>query len=305
MLLPLAGGEFELRGRVVPPAAASVTVFGSLTPFNTRTMAGPDGRFRVKGLEPGLYTVSVFVPGRAEVRRTVNVTAAFADARGRVEQVIPMEPGEETQRLARERESMVSLRELKVPASARREFENAQRALSRRDVEAATAHLERAVGLAPHYSEAWNNLGTIAYQTRHYERAEAHFRRALEAAPGAYSPTVNLGGTLLNLQRPKEALPYNEFAVRRQPEDALARAQLGMNLCLLGDLDRGIEQLREAKRIDPSHFSRPQLFLARAHLERGNPVEAIAELEDYLRRHPNAENAAAVRKQLERLHAAR
>ncbi|MDX2152567.1 MAG: tetratricopeptide repeat protein [Bryobacteraceae bacterium] len=292
---------FELRGRIEPAATASVTVFGALTPFNEQAWAGPDGRFKVKNLVPGLYTVAVFVPGRGEVRRTVNVTTAFADARARVDIVVPIETGTEKQRRAQEQKSVVSVRELAIPGEARRAFKDALAALSRRDPAAASEALLRAVKLAPRYSEAWNNLGTIAYQTRQYSQAEYYFRRALEESPGAYSPTVNLGGTLLNLNRPKEALPYNEFAARQEPEEALARAQLGMNLCLLGEVNAGIEHLQAAKRIDPAHFSRPQLFLARAYLAQGDTAAAAREFEDYLRRHPDAPDASAIRDQLHRL----
>ena len=89
-------------------------------------------------------------------------------------------------------------------------------------------HLERAVAIAPQFANAWNNLGTIAYQTQKYSRAEECFREALEQDPDSYEPLVNLGGVLINLHKLDEAWSYNVNAVLARPNDALANAQLGM-----------------------------------------------------------------------------
>ena len=58
----------------------------------------------------------------------------------------------------------------------------------------ALASLQRAVEIAPEFAAAWNNMGTIAYQSRNYLRAEECFREALSADPSAYEPLVNLEG---------------------------------------------------------------------------------------------------------------
>jgi Tfp pilus assembly protein PilF len=124
-------------------------------------------------------------------QRTVEVGPSLADSNSRVSIAIDLrnadiEPNSELGR--------VSVRELSIPKEARREYQNAQEALERRDVSAAVAHLRRAVELAPQFSAAWNYLGTIAYQTGRFVEAEGDFRRGLEADPNAYAPLVNFGG---------------------------------------------------------------------------------------------------------------
>ncbi len=298
--LLLAAGMLELRGRLDPPLEhAFVTLSSTSTPFTVHAVTDAAGRFRLKDLAPGSYTLAVLAPGRGEVRRTVHLRANAADARGRVEMVVPFHPPPAT---ASEGQT-VTVESLRIPDRALREYHRAQEKLARRDVEGAVVHLKRAIELAPRFAAAWNQLGTIAYQTGRREEAEKYFREALRGEPGAYTPLLNLGGVLLNLGKYQEALDLNLRAVRDQPEDALARIQLGVNYWALGYPDKAVEQLREAKRLDPEHFSQPELLLAQIYLERGDRSAAAAELEEFLARRPSSPDAAQVREQLRRLRA--
>jgi Tfp pilus assembly protein PilF len=66
--------------------------------------------------------------------------------------------------------------------------------MARHRTDAAVRRLERAVEIAPGYSAAWNDLGTIAYRSKQYPRAEECFRKSLAADPASYSavPTTRL-----------------------------------------------------------------------------------------------------------------
>lgn len=304
LTLPAAPAErkLELRGRIEPPVArAFVTIDGAHSPYTASSFGDSKGRFRFRKLLPGPYTVSVFVPGRGEARRTVEVTPSLADSKGRVTVSIPLADSHSSRLQSLQRRETVSLRELTIPDRARRQYQEAMEELRKRDVPGAIEHLKRAVDLAPQFVAAWNHLGTIAYQSARYEDAEKYFRRALEYDPGAFAPVVNLGGTLLNLGKYEEALKYNRYAVHDHPADALANSQLGLNFFYLGDENQALKYLKTAKRLDPSHFSHPQLALAEIYLRRSNRAAAIAELEDFLARHPDDPSAAALRKQIDRL----
>ena len=131
--------------------------------------------------------------------------------------------------------------------------------------------------------------------------AEGYFRKALDNDPGSFEAIVNLGGVLLNLGKPQEALKYNTFALGQRPKDALAIAQMGLNYFFLGDYDSAIPLLKDAKRRDAAHFSYPQLYLADIYTRRGDTQAAMAEFEDFLLRHPDAEEVPKVKEQLARL----
>ncbi len=286
----------ELRGRIdPPPQKALVAIYGAYSPFTAVATPGPDGKFRFKDLAGGTYTLTVAVSGYGEVQRTVEVSPTLADADGRVEVTVPFRPGSGTAGTG----AKISLGELSVPDKARAEYVRAEASLGKRDVPDAIKHLQSAVEEFPRYAAAWNSLGTISYHAGKYEEAEHYFRKALDSDRSQYAPLVNLGGVLLNLKKPKEALEFNRRAIHERPDDALANAQLGMSYYWVEDYDSALKYLKLARELDPVHFSRPQLMLAQIYLRRGERENAVTELEDYVKRHPDGPEIPEVRKQIE------
>ncbi len=283
LLAAAALGSFELQGRLEPSRPAAVTLHAASSPFTASVLAGPDGRFRFRGLEPGSYTLSVFVPRSGEMRQTIDIGPSSADKRGRIRRTFALSP----EMMNREAAHQVSAKALAIPDRARREYDEAQKCLARRDVQCAVDRLDRAVEIAPKYSAAWNNLGTIAYQTQRYTDAERSFRLALEADSDAYEPLVNLGGVLINLRNFDEAWKYNVHAVLRRPGDALAHSQLGMTYLALGKLDLAEKHLLEAIRLDAGHFSNPQLVLAEVYVRKGDKAAAEKQVDAFRRQHPD------------------
>ena len=279
----LALATLEVRGRIEPPAAAHVTLHAVSSPFTATTLAGPDGQFRFAKVEPGSYTLAIFIPRRREIRQTVVITRGVADQSGRVRIAIHANDD----KLTRQPQHLVSARDLAVPERAQRLYRDAERRLGKNDIAGAISSLEQAVAVHPQFAAAWNHLGTIAYQTRKFVDAERHFRRALEADSGAYEPVVNLGGVLLTLGNLDEAWKLNVEAVVRMPGDALAQAQLGMTYLLLGKLELAEKHLLEARRLDAAHFSHPQLHLAEVYLRQNEKAKAAGMLDELLRHHPN------------------
>ena len=289
--------RFEVAGRVAPDSRAAVTLHGATSPFSATTVTGLDGRYGFRQIEAGTYTLSAYIPGKGETRRTIEVGPGVADARGRVIADIDSLSA----KFSSARRGTVSARELSVPDKARREYENAQKRLGRRDIPGAIAHLNKAVEMAPQFTAAWNNLGTIAYQTKRFDDAERYFRAGLEQDPGSFEPLVNLGGVLVTLGKIEEALKYNLYAVLARPEDALANSQLGTSYFGAGNLDLARKYLEIAVRLDPAHFSHPQLLLAEIHLRQSRPADAASAMEDFLRHHPDWPAAEKMREAIQRL----
>ena len=289
--------SYELAGEVVPGTQASISLFGATFPYSASALTDSRGRFRFTRLRPGSYTVAAFVPGRGETRVTVDVGSGSGDPRGRVEIAVKIEEGT----LSPDGTSVVSTRELSIPDRARKEYAEAQKKLARHDIEGAVLHLKRAVEIAPQFSAAWNNLGTIAYQTQAYGDAEKYFRRALREDPAAYEPLVNLGGVLLTVGKVEEGYNYNLYSVLKRPNDALANSQLGMNYLALGKTALAEKYLLEAVRLDPGHFSNPQLLLAEICLRRDDRAGAAAQLDDFLKHHPDWPSAAKIRETIAKL----
>ena len=291
-----SSSTFEIRGEILPHEAGAVSLHAVASPFVTSTLAGPNGGFRFRNIEAGAYTVSVYVPRRGETRMTINVGPGTADKKGRV--VIKIDTHGEA--LNREQAVTVSARALKISDRARREHEEASRKVARRDFEGAIACLRRAVEIEPRFAAAWNHLGTIAYQTQRHREAEGYFRKGIEVDPDAYEPVVNLGGVLINLGNLDEAWKYNVEAVLRRPNDALAQSQLGMTYIMLNKLELAEKHLLLARKLDPGHFSHPQLHLAEVYFRRKDLLRAAEQLDEFLRHHPDWPTAAKMRETIEK-----
>jgi tetratricopeptide (TPR) repeat protein len=298
LLLFLAADLFDLSGSLSPAASASVSIHRVLSPFVAHAMTGSDGRFTFRKIESGAYIVSVFIPSRGEARQTVEVGPGTADSRRRVAVKLELKDSDFAFEDLIKRRHAINTKQLAIPERAVREYHEAQKLLTKHDVEAAVRRLERAVNIAPQFSGAWNNLGTIAYQRQKYPQAAECFRKALAQDPELYEPLVNLGGVLLKLRRPREAYDYNLRAVVERPNDALANSQFGLTYLELGSMDMAEKYLRKASELDPAHFSHPQLVLAGIHLRQGHPVAAAADLTDFLKHHPDWEQAPAIREKI-------
>jgi Tfp pilus assembly protein PilF len=291
---------YEIAGRISPEGHSSVTLFGATHPFTASTFTDENGRFTFKKLAAATYTVAVFQPGRGEARQTIEVGPSLADSRNRIQLTVALKDEDFDPSTDRRRHS-VNARQLTIPERAIRDYSDAQRDLEKRDVDAAEKHLERAVELAPQFATAWNTLGTIAYQTRRFPLAEQRFRRALKQDPTLYEPLVNLGGVLVTLHKLDEGLEVNVHATMTRPNDALANSQLGMCYFELGQFDFAVKYLERARKLDPAHFSHPQLFLAEIHLRRGEKQEAALVLEDFLRYHPDYPQTEIMRQNIVKL----
>jgi tetratricopeptide (TPR) repeat protein len=303
----LAEVRYELAGRILqengspfPAKKMDVILHGAVAPYHAQTLAGSDGKFKFKKLPAGTYTLIVYIPKMGEQRRTVEVSPSLANSKRVVEAKLLL--GRENVLTTGQ---SVSAIELSVPPKAIKEYEKAQGCTARQDIKRAIEHLKMAVKLAPQYVDAWNHLGTIAYQTKEFELAERYFREALKHDPESYYPLLNLGGTLLSLGRYEESLPFNAQVVRMKPKDALAQAQLGQNYFYLGQLDAAEEHLKQATVLDPGNFSHPQLFLLQIYMKRNKVSEAISEMEEFLKLHPDSAGAPRIRELLEKARAVR
>jgi tetratricopeptide (TPR) repeat protein len=292
----LVGIVLRSDGQPFPQVTPLVFLDSASSPFTKRGSADPTGEFRFKGIPTGTYTLIIHVPRAGESRRTVEVGPSVADSKGRIRVEVRLERS-----LSQDNEHLISATRLALPAEAKDQYLRAMAQLESDDVQGAIASLQKATEIAPRFPEAWNHLGTIAYTTRRYEDAERYFRSALEQDPDAYDPLVNLGGTLIALRRLEESLTLNQRAVRLKPEDPLAHSQLGMSYYHLEQYAQAEEQLRLAKSLDPGHFTFPQLLLASIYARRNERAEAIRELEDFLKLHPDSERVPRVRAQIRAL----
>ncbi len=294
--------QYELRGKVVQTNGKrfkdmSPVVFlqGATEPFTTQTRADSRGKFSFKKLLPGLYTLIIAVPMWGDLQRTIEIGPSGSDSKGRIETTFRVD-----RKYSRPKLFEVSVKQLSVSRKARREYTKARERLEKRDPPGAIEHLKKAVELSPQFTAAWNQLGTVAFLSKEPRKAEEYFREALRQEADSYPPLVNLGGALLAQGKVEESHSMNLRAVEMRPDDALAHSQLGRSYFSLGELDSAQRHLKQAKALDPKHFSFPQLVLAEIYQRRNDSLSLMRELEEFLKYHPDSKRVPELTEWLER-----
>ena len=290
---------YELRGKVVrfddgKPIRGVVPIAflrGVTSPFTTNTLVGPSGKFSFKKISAAPYRLTIAVPNWGQMEQSIDIGPSFADDKNRIEMEFKFQPDYQT-----ETTDVVSLKQLTIPGKAKKEFREALKKLEKKETAKAINHLERAVSLAPHYSDAWNRLGTISFVSREYEKAERYFRKALEHTPNSFPPVVNMGAALYALGRIEESLVFNQKAVSLDPRDPLANSQLGLSYLALKMYPEAEDHLLKCKSLDPAHFSHPQVTLAELYRQLGNTEAMLRELKEFIFYHPDDDKVPALRK---------
>jgi Flp pilus assembly protein TadD len=292
--------KFEFRGKVLvggaPPVRDLQTIvylYGATFPFQKSSRIDLAGQFGFKDLRPGTYRVSISIQNWGEMERTIDIGPGLADEKGRVWREFEFEPG--TTGSA----ATVVTTQLSLPRKALSLFASAEKRLGKHDVDGAKRDLNEAIEVAPHFSAAWNLLGTIAFQSGEYQTAESCFRTALEHDPSAYPPLVNLGAAELALGKLEEAREINRRATLADPKDPLAHSQLGQTLFHLGEHDEAIRELKEAISLEPGHFSYPQLVLAEIYRLREEWPLMLETLREFCELHPDSPVTARIQEMLQ------
>lgn len=119
--------------------------------------------------------------------------------------------------------------------------------------EEAEAYMMEAIGLDRSYAPfVWNNLGYTSVLRGDWQNAARCLEKAIEADPDRPDAYGNLGGVLIALDRPEEALERFDEAVRRGSARGEAiRYGRAMALSDLGRTDEAVDEAAEAARVAP------------------------------------------------------
>ena len=289
---------FELRGTILPSNGISfsdarpvVQISGPGGPVNLSTVADAKGRFRFKRVLPGMYLLTAFIPRVARTKRTIEIGPSWADEKGRINIGVTLEP-----RPRRPERFQVQATQLSVPENARAEYDKGLRRLAKRDLAGASGFFREALDLAPHFSAASYQLGSIACQQGRFAEAVDHYRESLKYSPESYQILLSLGAALLASHNGPEALLVNQRAARSRPDDPEARAQAGMSYLAVDRLEEAEEHLKATIVLDPANFHLPQLLLAEIYRRRRDYSSMAHQLEEFLRLHPDSKQAGEVAK---------
>jgi Tfp pilus assembly protein PilF len=140
----------------------------------------------------------------------------------------------------------------------------------RGEIDAAIAHYQNAVRLAPDAADWQVNLGLLLVRQGQVRRALAAFTQAVRLRPEDAEARNNLGAMLARDGRVDEAISEYRRALDLRPGYALARRNLGLALVAHGDLAAGLQACLEALRQAPNeaqwHYEVAVMFLSRGQV---------------------------------------
>ena len=257
----------------------------------TRTLEG--GNFRFSNIGGGVYYIHVDIEGFKEVRQFVEVAGrTYVD-------IVLQEEGVSGKRggvgFAGDDPNLVDIATLatRYPEEAVEEYEKSLEDSRRGDAERAIERLEKALGLAPDFYQARNDLGIQYQEQDRFEDAETEFRRAHDLNRNAAQPLINIGSLWLEQDDFAPAEVVLREAVRLDPRSPAALYYLGAALYKLSQLDEAEDVLVRALDLDRAAATR--LMLVNVYLQQQNRRGALDQLDAYLEENHDGEERDAVR----------
>lgn len=119
----------------------------------------------------------------------------------------------------------------------------------------ATIELKKATELLPHDAAILEELARTYQAAGQLQSAEATFDAAIRAEPGNWSVYKSKGNFLFRTGRAADAVPYYEITLTLDPDNAVARTNLGVALTMIGRFDAALAAWREFIDHDPPYLA--------------------------------------------------
>ena len=156
------------------------------------------------------------------------------------------------------------------------------------DNDGAEAEYRTAIDLNPRLFEAYYSYARMCLLKGRFADAAPLFERATSLRPDDYSSPTLLALVYASLGEHDKARKFSAQGVAastrhlaRNPADTRAVCETGRNLICLGQIDRGLEWIERARRMDP-HDGPTLYHVACAYAVVGRPAEALDILEQCL-----------------------
>lgn len=143
---------------------------------------------------------------------------------------------------------------------------------------AAVEHFQSVLSSYPDFIPARTLLGAALLKTGDLEQAELMLDRAVAGNPGNAAARQLLAETRLRMQKPEAAMATLRDGLRGDKANPELLAMLGRATVQLGDHDAGLEYLRQAMSASPDNLQ-ARLSMASAYVSMGRGAEAVEILE--------------------------
>ena len=247
--------------------------------FDQRTTK--NGATSFGGVPQNEYTVSVVSPKYQSISKRIDVT----DNR-------PARLTIQLEALADAEDSASSVGLMALPGKIQKEVGKALGDLRANKPSGALSHLQAAQRGAPTSADVEYLFSIYATESKDPVQAKAHWMKTLELNSRHVGALMALGQSLLQGNKPAEALPYLTRAVEAEPDSWRAQALLSEACVLQGMNDEADKHAQRAIDLGHERAAAAQLVLARVLVQKGEVEQAVGKLEAYVKSHPADKDTA-------------
>lgn len=304
---PGTGGRFVVEGTLYNPLGQRVdrpirVRLSTPTRGVITTMTDDNGNFSFHRLSAGFYTI--VIDGEKEYE-AVNEQLNLQAIRGAGGDVVPVHIKLRAKGSESVKPGVLNAAFANVPKVALVFYNEALELAQAGKRKEAIEKLNLAIKEYGSFTLAYNELGVQYMRLGQLDKANDSLVAALKLSPDAFTPLVNHGVVLVLLKRFPEAETELRKALKSDDKSAVAHYYLGRALAYQGQFDEGEKELTTAITIGGDEMKEAHRYLGAIYHARGDDKRAIAELENYLRIAPKAEDASQVRQMIQQLKDAR
>jgi tetratricopeptide (TPR) repeat protein len=273
----------------------------------SRAKTDGSGRYLFLRLRRGRYNLRVFSVGKDYEVQTKSVEIFGISSNGAVN------AGSDTiqenfilklkrQRLNNTQVNNSLLFAQEIPPNAKNLYEQALLNLKANKTDLGISKLEEAIKIFPQFYLALNQLGQEYVIQQKYPEAIVVLTTAVEVNNKSFSSQYSLGYSFYQQKQYKEALISLNKSIEINPTDINSLFFLGLSLKQFGKYGQAVENLKKAAKL--SNYERSEIHWQLSLLYTNNLklyVEAISELEIFLKLNPDFAEADKVRVLIKRL----
>ena len=201
--------------------------------------------------------------------------------------------------------SVVTVDSLEIPPQAQKQYHAACSALKSNKLASSEQHLRKAVQLYPKYVAGWVMLGQILEAQQKTDQARSACSQAAKADPNYAASYLCLAEIAGREEKWDEVLRATTRALELDPlHDPYAYFFSAIAYFSLKQFAEAEKRALKAEELDREHYEpRVQFLLGQIYKATNDPMNAAAQLREYLKYAPNAQDSETVKKDLAKLEA--
>ena len=262
------------------------------------TYTSSEGRFLFNGVPEGNYSVVVRAPGYETGNWPVEV--GYHGTVGLVLMLTPLSFGQPRDEAFAKDSTTVSVRQLRIPDKARKEFRKGAESESHGKIDEAIKHWEKSIQIYPQFAESYMELSKVYVNRGDFDHATESAKHAIEIDGKDAAPYAYLGFVYLKAKDFPKATEAFQSSVRLSDSLWFSQFWLGDLLLRQKNSEEAYPHLLRASQLNPG-VPGVYVLLYNDLVLLGRGEEALAKIDDFLVRFPNNPMAAEARDQRNRL----